>query len=137
MWWPSPNWYEAHLSAGATTTGTKWALADGQVDAASETYILLANTSSTPGTADVTVYYTAAGQVTTTSETKTFTLAPNSRTNVQVGVEFPNIATKGATGFATIIQSSGPPIVVERAVYTTNNNQTWSAGTDALATKLQ
>src|SRR5262249_22644792 len=20
MWWPSPNWYEAHLSAGATTT---------------------------------------------------------------------------------------------------------------------
>jgi hypothetical protein len=137
MWWPSPNWYEAHLSAGATTTGTKWALADGQVDAASETYILLANTSSTPGTADVTVYYTAAGQTTTTSETKTFTLAPNSRTNVQVGVEFPNIATRGATGFATIIQSSGPPIVVERAVYTTNNNQTWAAGTDALATRLQ
>ena len=29
MWWPSPNWYEAHLSAGATTTGTRWALAEG------------------------------------------------------------------------------------------------------------
>ena len=25
MWWPSPNWYEAHLSAGTTSTGTKWA----------------------------------------------------------------------------------------------------------------
>jgi hypothetical protein len=36
-----------------------------------------------------------------------------------------------------IIQSSGPPIVVERAMYTNVNGQIWAAGTDALATKLQ
>jgi hypothetical protein len=28
MWWPDGRWYEAHSSAGATTTGTKWALAE-------------------------------------------------------------------------------------------------------------
>jgi len=55
MWWPSPNWYEAHLSAGSTTTGTRWALADGLVTntagAETETYILLANTSPMSGSA--------------------------------------------------------------------------------------
>ena len=49
MWWPGwPAWYEAHNSPGATTTGTKWALAEGEADAARnlETYILIANTSA-------------------------------------------------------------------------------------------
>ncbi len=32
MWWPKGQWHEAHVSAGATTTGTRWALADGEVD---------------------------------------------------------------------------------------------------------
>jgi hypothetical protein len=31
MWWPRDQWYEAHLSAGATATGTRWALAEGDV----------------------------------------------------------------------------------------------------------
>ena len=48
MWWPSPNWYEAHLAAGTTETGTRWALADGEIGSAAgeayETYILIANT---------------------------------------------------------------------------------------------
>ena len=56
MWWPKGQWHEAHLSAGATTTGTKWALAEGEVDARDgDTYILIANTSATAGTATVTL----------------------------------------------------------------------------------
>ena len=49
---PSAFWYEAHNSAGATATGTRWALAEGEVGGARgyETYILLANTSATAGT---------------------------------------------------------------------------------------
>ena len=45
------QWYEAHNSPGATTTGTQWALAEGEVGGTRsvETYILLANTSSAPG----------------------------------------------------------------------------------------
>jgi hypothetical protein len=139
MWWPSPNWYEAHLSAGATTTGTRWALADGYADGiANETYILIANTSNTPGTADVTVYYDAVGGG-VGSKVKTFTLPANSRVNVQVSVEFPEIGTiQGLPqSFGAIIQSSGPPIVVERAMYSNVGDQIWAAGTDALATRLQ
>jgi hypothetical protein len=134
MWWPSPNWYEAHLSAGATLPGTKWALADGLVTTTpgteTETFILIANTGTTDGAADVTLFFGDG-----TTMTKNFTLNANSRTNVRVQAEFPNAIGKG--GYGTIIQSNGVPIVVERAMYTNANGQTWAAGTDALATKLQ
>ncbi len=134
MWWPSPTWYEAHLSAGSTTTGTKWALADGLVTntagSQTETYIMIANTSTTTGSADVTLFF-ADG----TTMTKTFPLAATSRVNVQVAVDFPDAIGKG--GFGTIIQSNGPQIVVERAMYSNANGQTWAAGSAALATKLQ
>jgi hypothetical protein len=134
MWWPSPNWYEAHLSVGAPAPGTKWALADGLVantpGTETETFILIANTGTTDGNADVTLFF---GDGTTL--TKNFTLNANSRTNVRVQTEFPDAISKG--GFGTIIQSSGVPIVVERAMYSNANGQIWAAGTDALATKLQ
>jgi hypothetical protein len=137
MWWPSPNWYEAHLSAGATTTGTVWALADGLVRSATtapgletDTYVLIANTSIAAGTADVTLFFFDGS-----SKTRTFPLPANSRLNVQISAEFPEAIDKG--GYGTIIRSSGVPIVVERAMYTNSNGQIWSAGTDALATRLQ
>ena len=34
MWWPQPNWYEAHNAPGTTVTGTRWALAGGEVGGA-------------------------------------------------------------------------------------------------------
>src|SRR6185369_6510513 len=37
MWWPANNpggWYEAHGSPGETTTGTKWAMAEGETGGA-------------------------------------------------------------------------------------------------------
>ena len=55
-----PNfWYEAHNSPGATSTGTRWALAEGEVGGADgdETYILIANTSAFAGTARVTLLF--------------------------------------------------------------------------------
>ncbi len=134
MWWPSPNWYEAHLSAGTTTTGTKWALAEGFVNntpgAGAETYILIANTSNTEGNADVTLFFDDG-----TSATQRIHLQANSRVSVPVSVVFPS--AQGHVGFGTIIQSDGPAIVVERAMYSDANGVVWAAGTDALATKLQ
>ena len=48
QYWPGLAWEEAHASAGVTSTGTRWGLADGQVGGPQnhQTYILLAN----PGT---------------------------------------------------------------------------------------
>ena len=135
MWWPGGNWYEAHNSPGATTTGTKWALADGEVNAAGnlETYILVANTSATSADVKVTLLF-ADG----TSAERTFGgIAAQSRFNVPVGGFFPQAAGKL---FGAIVESLGTTpaqIVVERATYWNAGGQFWAAGTNALATKLQ
>ena len=139
MWWPGPSlatafWTEAHNSAGATATGTRWALAEGEVGGpdAAETYLLVANTSATAGQVRVTL---ALDDGTTLS--RDFDVLPHSRTNVNVSVELP-----GASGrrFAALVESLGATpaqIVVERAMYTSPNGHTWAAGTNAVATRLQ
>jgi hypothetical protein len=138
MWWPGPAlsanfWTEAHNSPGATVTGARWALAEGEVGGSdgAETYILIANTSASGGNARVTLYFEDG----TTAE-RTFALLPRSRTNVAVSTEFPS-----ATGrrFGAVVESLGATpaqIVVERAMYTSPGGVTWAAGTNALATRL-
>jgi hypothetical protein len=133
MWWPSPNWYEAHLAAGTTTTGTRWALADGEIGSAAgevqDTYILIANTGEQDGTATVTLLVEGGDPVVTQVPLKA-----RSRTNVPTSGLFP--AGTNAK-FGAIIESNGVPIVVERAMYTSVGAMTWTAGTAAVATKLQ
>ena len=73
MYWPDPftSWYEAHDSAGVTQTGTHWALAEGEVGGplGFETYILLANPSTTDAT--VTLSFLRAGGAAPLSLTRT------------------------------------------------------------------
>ncbi len=138
MWWPGPTsatWHEAHNSPGETSTGTKWAFAEGEVGGArnTETYVLIANTSAFAGTAKVTVMFEDG----TPAVSRTFPLAANSRSNVVAAVDFPETAGKK---FGMVIESLGSPaaqIVVERAMYSDANGVNWAAGTNALATKLQ
>jgi hypothetical protein len=136
MWWPGTvsQWYEAHNSPGATITGTLWALAEGEVGGSRglETYILLANTSTTAGSVKVTLLFEDG----TTTE-KTFTVAANSRFNVAVRGEFPVAVNRR---FGALVESLGAlpaQIVVERAMYWSALGQTWAAGTNALATKVR
>jgi uncharacterized delta-60 repeat protein len=138
MWWPSPEltpvfWTEAHNSPGATQTGTRWALAEGEVGGpqSAETYILIANTSATAGEARVTLYFEDG-----TTAARIVSLLARSRTNVPVSSAFPEAAQKR---FASLVQSLGTTpaeIVVERAMYTSPGGATWAAGTNALATRL-
>ncbi len=138
MWWPGPAvtadfWTEAHNSPGATATGTRWALAEGEVGGPSgaETYVLIANTSAFGGEARVTLFFEDGGSV-----DKTVPLPPRSRTNVGISAEFPAAAGRR---FATLVESLGATpaqIVVERAMYTSPGGVTWAAGTNALATSL-
>ena len=126
MWWPGGGWYEAHLSAGTTTTGTRWALAEGEFNSSQgkETYILIANTGATDGTATITFYREAIPGLINPPIVMTFPLPANSRTNVQGAF---NTNLEGRR-FATTIESDGVPIVVERAMYQTTNGLTWSIG---------
>jgi hypothetical protein len=135
MWWPDGAWVEAHNSAGATATGTKWALAEGEVDTSRnlETYILVANTSATPADVKVTLLFEDG----TTAEQAYAGIPANSRFNVPVGGFFSQAAGKR---FGAIVESVGTTpaqIVVERAMYWDAAGQHWAAGTNALATKLQ
>jgi hypothetical protein len=135
MWWPYHAWYESHLSAGATSTGTRWAFADGGnfstgLDSGTETYVLIANTSDQPGSATVRLLFPSAEP-----REQVVELRPNSRVNVRIADVFPSELNLGSYG--AIIESSGVPIVVERATYETVKGVIWSAGYAALATKLQ
>jgi len=134
MWWPQPFWYEAHNAPGTTVTGTRWALAGGEVGGPTslQTYVLIANTSATAGQARVTIYYEDG-----TSAQTTVDLLANSRTNVSIGDAFP--ASNGRR-FSTIIDSLGASpaqLVVERSMYSNAGGVTWSAGTAEVATRLQ
>jgi hypothetical protein len=148
MWWPGDfaSWQEAHNSPGATTTGTLWAMAEGEVDVVAhegpeysrqaDTFILLANTSTNAASARVTLLFEDG-----TSAQRTFAVSPTSRFNVWVRVEFPEAVGKR---FGATVESLGEtraPLVVERAMYwdgfLSGVRTPWANGTNALAVKLQ
>jgi hypothetical protein len=133
QYWPfAPDqWYEAHNSFGVTATGRHWGLAEGRTGGpqAYETYILLAN----PGTSDAEVTLTCL-RTSGAPLTKTFTVPKASRLNVSTGAGGP-LAELADEEFSAII-SSTEPIAVERAMYSTTGGLTWSAGTNAGATRM-
>jgi hypothetical protein len=133
MWWPQPAWYEAHNSAGATSTGTRWALAEGEVggENGTQTYILIANTGTSAGQARVTLLFEDG-----TSAIRTFDLGASSRFNVSVASDFPEAAGRRFGALVESLGASPMPIVVERAMYTNAGGVVWSAGTNALGTRL-
>ena len=133
MWWPGPQWREAHCSVGAVETSARWIVAEGEAGGprATETYLLLANTAADPGRARVTLLFEDA-----TTLTREFDLLPSSRTNVAIGAEFPAAADRR---FGAVVESLGAapvPLIVERAMYHDAAGQRWAAGTSALATRL-
>jgi hypothetical protein len=136
MWWPgeASQWVEGHDSAGALRSGTRWAVADGEVGGPSgvETYLLIANTSNANGTVRVTIIYEDGS----TSEL-TRTLTANSRANIAVAVDVPEAANRR---FGAVIESLGAnpaQIVVERAMYSNAGGVTWAAGSNNLGTRLR
>jgi hypothetical protein len=133
MWWPGQGlWQEGHLAAGSTVAARRWALAAGAVGTGTETYILIANTSTTAGTATLTTLPSWAGVAFLTT---TVPIPANSRVSVPMS-QFPVLTQLGGTPFGTIVESDGPDIVVERAMYTDFNGIVWAAGTAALGTPL-
>jgi hypothetical protein len=141
MWWPQGGWYEGHLSVGATVASKKWALAEGEIQGANhvQTYILIANTSSTPGVAHITYMVDPTTDFVfgvldhVTLLPQTVILPPNSRTSVRVSSA--SISSFVGIRFGALIQSD-VDVVVERAIYWDVDGVTWAAGTDALGTPI-
>jgi hypothetical protein len=139
MWWPGPTfatWAEAHNSAGATTTATKWVVGAGRVadgPAAADTYCLIANPSASDATVKVTVLY-ADGAPAQSVEVE---VVAESRFNIDMRTRFPDTVGRA---FGVQIESLGTtpvPIVVEWAIYSDALGQRWAAGTSALATVVK
>jgi hypothetical protein len=153
MWWPGPaiaTWTEAHNSPGVTQTGTAWAIAEGESGGSAnwETYVLIANTSAFDGMARVTLHYEDG-----TTETAQVPLTASSRRTVAVGSQ-PEFTGEQGRRYGVIVESLGanggspPQIVVERAMYSSDPGRAfqndfdptmpyWSAGTNAVATRLR
>jgi hypothetical protein len=139
MWWPgnSSTWREAHNSPGATQTGTRWALAEGEAGQPGQldTYILVANTSAFAGSARVTLIFEDGSP----SVSQQFNVPANSRTNVLVGADIGDASLFGKR-FGAIVESLGATpaqLVVERAMYWTPGPVQYEAGTNSLATRKQ
>jgi hypothetical protein len=132
QYWPHGGWYEAHNSAGETSAGTKWGLAEGRVGGANaaQTYILIAN----PGTsaADITATFLRANG---TTVVKAFTVPPTSRFNIAVIGAGGNVPELADESFGAVIEST-QPVIVERSMYTNAGGVVWAAGTNATATRL-
>jgi hypothetical protein len=134
MYWPGAanQWFEAHNSFGTTAVSTRWGLAEGRVgqDHAFQTYILLANSSTTEAAQVRVTFLRANGQ----TVVKTYTVNPTSRFNVFVNGMVPELVNES---FGALVEvTSGPGISVERALYSDALGVTWAAGSNALATRL-
>jgi YVTN family beta-propeller protein len=133
QYWGQPTWIEAHNSFGVTAAGQHWGLAEGRVGGpdSAQTYILLANPGADAATVTITFLRTNGLPV-----VKTFDVPATSRFNVAVvpgaGSMVPELTDES---FGARIESTRP-IVVERSLYTDANGITWSAGTNATATRL-
>jgi hypothetical protein len=128
---PAPQWYEAHGSAALQTLHTKWGLAEGRVGGPSayQTYILLANTTTTDAQVSITFLRESGAPF-----TKSFTVPATQRLNVPVGpgTSVPELIDER---FGALIVSD-QPIAVERAMYADAGGQIWAAGTSANATPV-
>lgn len=132
MYWGAGSWTDGHASAGITSTGTKWGLAEGEHGGSRgfATFILLANPGSQTATVRVTVLR-SAGLPTRTMDVQ---VAANSRFTIpssQLGIG-------DGERFGAIIEAlNNVPIVVERAMYWDGGGRWWGAGTNETAVKLK
>lgn len=131
MWWPAGgDPYEASLSAGVTTTGTKWAIGAGQQGGGRQTYVLVANTDpARDGQAKITLVFMDGDPVETTID-----VPRNGRATLDVGTL---LDQPFARVFSIIVEGlDGLPIVVERSFYYNADGVTFAAGATSVATNI-
>ena len=117
--------------AVSTTVLTRWGLAEGRVGMGRgfQTFILLANPNATAANVQVTFLRANGSTI-----VKTFVVNPTSRFNVAASIAAPELQDEE---FGALIEvTNGVAIGVERAMYSDALGQTWTAGTNALATRV-
>ena len=99
---------------------------------ATDTYMLIANTSPFDGVARVTLSFEDDGA----RVARDYTVPAHSRVNVPIRDDFPQAMGRR---FGTLVESQGTlpaQLVVERAMYADSGKERWAAGTNAQGTPL-
>jgi WD40-like Beta Propeller Repeat len=147
MYWAGGffDYYEGHVSSGATATGSHWLLAEGEIASPAapfqaETFALIANTGALPATVVLrTLPEPFAG---TLRQTAPFTIPAHSRVTVPLST-VPNVGSEASRGqrnrFAIEVVEDGTAtgaLIVEGAVYWNTADQPFGAGANWPATRL-
>ena len=132
MYWAGGffDYYEGHVSSGATQAGSRWVLAEGEQLGAygAQTFVLIANTGDTPVTVNVRSLPDPFRAV--------------SQTTVEVGarsrVTLPLASLGGYDrgGIEVVQQAGTPALVVEGAMYWSAGSQIFAAGAAWPATRI-
>jgi hypothetical protein len=141
MWWPgrSDTWYEAHNSAGTTQTAARWVLGEGEAGGPLdwETYVLVANTGNEGGSIRIRLLLPSGQDIVVPDSAELF-MAPRSRRTYRLDdlLVAAGLPPGGEAG--VLVESVGAPLqlVVERAMYRSEPNRPFWAGTNALGTPL-
>jgi uncharacterized repeat protein (TIGR01451 family) len=124
-------WGEGHNSFGVAETALRWALAEGRVGGANNyrTYILLSN----PWTmaAEVTVSYLRDSGA---PIVKSYIVPPTTRYTIDVNAAAPELRDESFG--ARVAVTNGVTISVERSMYWDGNGVFWTAGTNAVGTRI-
>jgi len=138
MYWPKngARWTDGHASAGVTSTGTTWALAEGEFGGSRgfQTYVLMANPSNTNAQVRMTLLREGEGRAPLSIE---FDVPANQRVT-KSAQDFAGLGLQSGEKFGVIVTSlNGAPIVVERAMYWNGGGEFWGAGTNETGFKLR
>jgi hypothetical protein len=131
MWWPGTNWQDGHAALAAPATAARWLVVGGQHGGVQRhaTYVLIANATSEPQAAKVTVLG-PQGPMTSVL----VNVAAGSRYNVDMAATFPGVRGR----YSVLVESVGGAgrLVVEQATYWDADGQAWAAGTAGPAQPL-
>jgi hypothetical protein len=138
MYWPKngARWTDGHNSAGVTSTGTTWALAEGEFGGSRgfQTYVLMANPSGTDAQVRMTLLREGEGRPPLSLD---FTVPANQRVT-RSAQDFVGLGLQSGEKFGVIVTSlNDAPIVVERAMYWNGGGEFWGAGTNETGFKLR
>jgi len=140
MYWPGGffDYYEGHVSAASTATGSSWVLAEGETGGAqgAETFVLIANTAAAP--VDVTAWALMENplhQHPASFPMRQLTIPANSRVTVPLSSLVPG---GGRAGVQVAETGSSRPgaLVVEGAIYWNADGVVWAAGAALPATRI-
>ena len=135
MYWgrtATTHWIEAHNVFGVNQAATRWGLAEGRsgFDRAFQTFILIGNSSNSAS--NVRVTFLRSGGAAPIE--KQYTVAANSRFNVDVSGMVPELANQKFGAIVEVV--TGAPVIVERALYNNSAGVLFAAGTASPAVRL-